>query len=135
MTGLKILALTPFIMTGVISSIDPITNPFVEYGALGICGFSVLMLFRQLSDMRMVHKSERENLVNALYEQNEIHKAERAELVRSLEALNEKVISILEKSIRTDEKFTQAMNDRPCLIVNKQPNFGNYRSTEERKEV
>jgi len=117
MTGLKILALTPFFMTGFIANIDP-TNTFVEYGALGICGFAVLMLFRQLTDMRAVHKSERENFARALYDQNEVHKTERAELVKTLELLNNKVVDIVEKSIRADEKFTQAMNDRPCLIKN-----------------
>lgn len=116
MTGLKILALTPFFGAGFIASLDPTTNSFVEYGALGICGFSVLMLFRQLSEIRAVHKSERENLVKALDDQNEVHKVERAELVKALESLNNKVVDMVERSIRADEKFTQAMNDRPCLI-------------------
>ena len=116
MTGLKILALTPFFMTGLISTLDPTTNAFVEYGALGICGFSVLMLFRQLSDIRAVHKSERENLVEALRLQNESNKLEREELVQDLKALNVKVLDLLEKSIRADERFTQVLNDRPCLV-------------------
>jgi hypothetical protein len=119
MTGLKILALTPFFMTGLLANLDTATNSFVEYGALGICAFSVVMLFRQLSEIRAVHKEERENLVLALKEQNDVHKIERDELVKSLEALNDKVILLLEKSIRTDEQFTQALNNRPCLIKRK----------------
>jgi non-homologous end joining protein Ku len=65
--------------------------------------------------MRTVHKSERENLVKALYDQNESHKLEREELVKSLESLNNKIIVIFEKSIRTDEQLAQALNNRPCL--------------------
>jgi sugar diacid utilization regulator len=113
---LKIFALVPFIMTGIIGTLDPTTNSFVEYGALGICGFSMLMLFRQLSDQRASHRSERESLVLALQQQNDSHRLEREALISNLNASNERVIAMLEKSIRTDEKFTQAMNDRPCLV-------------------
>jgi hypothetical protein len=54
--------------------------------------------------------------VLALQQQNNSHRLEREALISSLNASNGRVIAMLEKSIRTDEKFTQAMNDRPCLV-------------------
>ena len=116
MLKLKLFAYTPFAITGILASSDPMTNTFVEYGALGICAFSVAMLFRQLSDIRQTHKDERASLVDALRIQNESHKEEREKLVQKLSELNCNLVDLLEKSIRSDDKLTEALKNRPCLI-------------------
>jgi hypothetical protein len=115
MTGLKLLALTPFFVTGVLGTIDPIANPFMEYGALGICGLSVLLLFRQLSEIRTAHKAERDAIMVSLQKQAEEHKKEREALVEGLKILNDRFIAIIEKNIVANENLADTLRERPCL--------------------
>jgi hypothetical protein len=112
----KLFALMPFGVLGILSAVEPYTYNFVEYGALGICGVAVVMLFRQLSEMRQVHKSERENLVLALERLSCDHKKERADLVLALRVLNDRFAEIIEKNVAVNDRFTEAMHDRPCLL-------------------
>ena len=107
MLSTKLFAILPIFMTWFISTIEPQTNPMVEYGALGICAFSVFMLFRQLSEMRLALQNER------------------TELVESLRVLNEKFISIIEQNMRINDKFTEALLNRPCLIKGSRPDMDN----------
>jgi hypothetical protein len=102
-------------MTGVLAGVEP-TNIFIEYGALGICAFSVAMLFRQLTAVRLEHQTERENLVAALRIQNEVHQEERKELMQSLCRLNDNLANVVEKSIRADDNLTAALKNVKCLV-------------------
>lgn len=115
MLELKLLALTPFVMTALLSSLDT-SNSFIQYGALGICGFAVFMLFKQLSEIRANHAIERQNLVEALAKQNECHKIERTELISSLKELDNRLVGIMERHIKATTTLANALHDRPCLI-------------------
>jgi hypothetical protein len=112
---IKLFALLPFVMTGVLAGVEP-TNIFIEYGALGICAFSVAMLFRQLTAVRESHSLERESLVTALRTQNEVHQQERDKLMGTLFRLNEHLTGIIEKGIQADERLTAALRNVKCLI-------------------
>lgn len=111
---IKLFAYTPFIITGFLAEMNP-ANTFVEYGALGICAFTVWMLFKQLADIQAAH-------VLALETQNENHRKERQELVLSLKELNAESINILERNIKITTNIMNALHERPCLIKDSRVN-------------
>lgn len=112
---IKLFAFIPFAMTGLLAGIEP-SNVFIEYGALGICAFAVAMLFRQLTDMRASHRSEREGLVKVLEAQNEVHQKERKELMATLLDYNKNLTNLIEAGIRSDDLLSAALRNIKCLV-------------------
>lgn len=92
MTGLKVLAATPFGLTAVINMLaDTGEKPdFLQYGALGLCAIIVIFLcgfIRQLIDKL----DRKDKVMGELYEAN----------------------------TRAYNRFADVLEDRPCLAKDK----------------
>jgi hypothetical protein len=99
MTGLKILALTPFCGAGIIAAVEPVTqSPYVEYGALGLCAVVVMFLCNYLKSLTAQHREER------------------AELVQGLQTKDGELAKLTQQNTEAYNRLSQLLRDRPCLM-------------------
>ena len=98
MTGLKILAITPFLGSGFIVALSSVSElEFVQYGALGLCGLVVWFLCKYLARLTQQHEVERK------------------ELVESLKQVTDMLFKVVEKNIRSRDSLAEALSNVKCL--------------------
>ena len=72
--------------------IEKITNvPFVQYGALGLCGFMVYFLCKHISKMHADHKAERKTLMD-------------------------QVLNISIKAVEIQSTLVNEIRNKPCIL-------------------
>ena len=81
----------------VASSTSAIDNPYIQYGALGLCAIMVIFQCKRLSSMSKEHREERK------------------ELVASIEKRDERLADVTERCIQSYNRLADVLNDRPCL--------------------
>jgi len=82
----------------------PLPASFLQFGALGLCGYMVWRLHGQQQALFQSHRQEREELLAAVREKD-----------RVLDKRNEELSALCRQNIAAYHRLADLLKDRPCL--------------------